>query len=118
MNYAADILDRSPRMTVELKKSLSLLDHVIGNSTTEYTPNTEDRTPSMTSGWAQMDLVIEWHLQNVSHLLQQLGSSDRIYSSSPETDRRSRKVSLLGIREDLLAMALDSQVGRAPNYIY
>ncbi|EUB64995.1 hypothetical protein EGR_00264 [Echinococcus granulosus] len=99
----------SPRpVEYDLKKSLSMLDSVVGDSFAEFVPDVEACTPPLTSGWEQLDSVIVWHLRHVSHLIQHLASSDRFYISSPDTDSNSDN-SLLCINEDLLAMALDAQ---------
>uniref|UniRef100_A0A915F079 Uncharacterized protein n=1 Tax=Echinococcus canadensis TaxID=519352 RepID=A0A915F079_9CEST len=99
----------SPRpVEYDLKKSLSMLDSVVGDSFAEFVPDVEACTPPLTSGWKQLDSVIVWHLRHVSHLIQHLASSNRFYISSPDTDSNSDN-SLLCINEDLLAMALDAQ---------
>ncbi|CDS40280.1 conserved hypothetical protein [Echinococcus multilocularis] len=106
-NSSERTISPSP-MEYDLKKSLSMLDSVVGDSFAEFVPDVEACTPPLTSGWGQLDSVIVWHLRHVSHLVQHLASSNRFYISSPDTDSNSDN-SLLCINEDLLAMALDAQ---------
>ncbi|VDD82478.1 unnamed protein product [Mesocestoides corti] len=93
----------------EVARSLSLLDCAIGDgdSPERLTPAIEAWAPPLTSGWDQLDSAIEWHLKNVSFLLQRLASSDRAFIPMDMEDSANKN--LLYIREDLLAMALHAQ---------
>ncbi|KAL5112368.1 hypothetical protein TcWFU_006708 [Taenia crassiceps] len=92
----------------EVEKSISMLDYVLGDSSAELVPDVGTRTQSLTSGWDQLDSVIQWHLHHVSHLIKHLESSNRFCSSLSHIDKYNN-TSLLCINEDLLAMALEAQ---------
>ncbi|KAM7540549.1 hypothetical protein Aperf_G00000028254 [Anoplocephala perfoliata] len=90
----------------DLEKSLSLLDIAIDESQSKLTSSEK----SLSSGWDDLDSVIKWHLRNVSLLLRQLASSERIYINLPERNiEKTSTMDMLCVREDLIAMALDSQ---------
>ncbi|VDM20129.1 unnamed protein product [Hydatigera taeniaeformis] len=92
----------------DLEKSLSMLDIAIDGSSAKFGSDVGTWAQPLTSGWNQLDSVIEWHLNHVSHLIQHLGSSNRFYTSSSDMDNDGDS-NLLCITEDLLAMALDAQ---------
>ncbi|VUZ45494.1 unnamed protein product [Hymenolepis diminuta] len=87
--------------------SISMLDQAIGESLSNFTSAVEAWTMPLSSGWDDLDSAIEWHLRNVSLLLGKLGS-ERIFIDTQDLEGSNNK-GLLCIREDLIAMALDSQ---------
>lgn len=96
-------------MGYDVTNCLSMFDQAIGESPSNFTSAVEAWTTPLSSGWDDLDLAIEWHLRNVSLLLGQLRSSERIFIDTSDSEGSNNK-SLLCIREDLIAMALDSQV--------
>nr|CDS32866.2 hypothetical transcript [Hymenolepis microstoma] len=99
----------SPRkMDSDLRKSLSELDLAIGESPSNFTSAVESWTTPLSTGWDDLDSAIEWHLQNVSLLLEKLACSERIFIGTSDSEGSKNNI-LLSIREDLIAMALDSQ---------
>ncbi|VDK38932.1 unnamed protein product [Taenia asiatica] len=97
----------SASMEFEIEESIAILENAICDPSEESVPAIGTWTQPLTSGWDQLDSVIRWHLCHVSHLIQHLGSSSRLYNSSPGINNDNK--SLLCINEDLLAMALDAQ---------
>ncbi len=91
-----------------------MLDIAIGDHdpSQDLVAEVEAWTTPLTSGWDQLDATIEWHLKNVSLLLQRLAASERIYvySDSPSEMGGGHNRNLLCIREDLIAMAIQAQV--------
>lgn len=93
----------------DLENSLSMLDRAIGESPSNFTSDVEAWTTPLSSGWDDLDSAIKWHLRNVSLLLQKLASCERTYTDNPDFEGPNNR-NLLCVREDLLAMAVDSQV--------
>ncbi|KAM3179503.1 hypothetical protein ACTXT7_000518 [Hymenolepis weldensis] len=96
------------KMEHDVTNSLSMLDLAISESPSNFTSAVEAWRTPLSSGWDDLDSAIEWHLRNVSLLIRQLGSSERIFIDISDSEGSKNK-SLLCIREDLIAMALDSQ---------
>ncbi|VDO13094.1 unnamed protein product [Rodentolepis nana] len=98
----------SKKIDSDLQKSLSILDLAIGESPSNFASAVESWTMPLSTGWDDLDSAIEWHLRNISLLIEKLATSERIFTAATDLEG-SKSKSLLCIHEDLIAMALDSQ---------